>query len=376
MEPIRILQENVIMDPGGIESLLMNLYRHIDRDVIQFDFMLHRSDKGTYDDEIKEMGGKIYITEPFNPFHHGKYMSSMRKVMSDHPEYKIIHAHSELNYWPLKVAKQLGIPVRISHSHNAKSTINLKYLFLCYEKAFIKDVATDWFMCSSLAGEWTYGKKAVTEGKCIFLKNGIETQKYAYNRTIREEKRKELGITDNFVIGHIGRFMQQKNHAFLIDIFSTVKKMNPKAKLLLVSEGRLMDEIKQKVSSLGLQNDVLFLGFRNDINELMQAMDVFVLPSLWEGLPFTLVEAQAAGLPCVISDVISDESIVTDLIKKESLKQSAEIWAKKILNVYDETTRKDTAYLVKDAGFDIETSAQWLQEFYLKRYWDETRKNR
>lgn len=152
--------------------------------------------------------------------------------------------------------------------------------------------------------------------------------------------------------------------------------MNPKAKLLLVSEGRLMDEIKQKVSSLGLQNDVLFLGFRNDINELMQAMDVFVLPSLWEGLPFTLVEAQAAGLPCVISDVISDESIVTDLIKKESLKQSAEIWAKKILNVYDETTRKDTAYLVKDAGFDIETSAQWLQEFYLKRYWDETRKNR
>ena len=231
-------------------------------------------------------------------------------------------------------------------------------------------------MCSSLAGEWTYGKKAVTERRCIFLKNGIETQKYAYNRAIREGKRKELGITDNFVIGHIGRFMQQKNHAFLIDIFSAVKKMNPKAKLLLVSEGRLMDEIKQKVSSLGLQNDVLFLGFRNDINELMQAMDVFVLPSLWEGLPFTLVEAQAAGLPCVISDVISDESIVTDLIKKESLKQSAEIWAKKILNVYDETTRKDTAYLVKDAGFDIETSAQWLQEFYLKRYWDETRKNR
>lgn len=376
MEPIRILQENVIMDPGGIESLLMNLYRHMDRDIIQFDFMLHRSNKGTYDDEIRKMGGKIYITEPFNPFHHTKYMNSMEHVMREHLEYKIVHAHSELNYWPLKVAKQLGIPVRISHSHNAKSTINLKYLFLCYEKAVIKNVATDWFMCSSLAGEWSYGKKAMSEGKCVFLKNGIETQKYAYSETVRAEKRKELGIEGNFVIGHIGRFMQQKNHTFLIDIFSAVKKMNPKAKLLLISEGRLMEEIRQKVVSLGLQNDVLFLGFRDDINELMQAMDVFVLPSLWEGLPFTLIEAQSSGLPCVISDVISDESIVTDLIKKESLKKSADEWARDILNSYSGTIRKDTSVLVKKAGFDIETSAQWLQEFYLKRYWNATKKNR
>lgn len=376
MKPIRILQENVIMDPGGIESLLMNLYRHIDRDIIQFDFMLHRANKGVYDDEIRKLGGNIYISEPFNPFHHEKYLNSMRTIINNHPEYKIIHAHSELNYWPLKIAKQLGVPIRISHSHNAKSTINLKYMFLCYEKAFIKNVATDWFMCSTLAGEWTYGKKAVKDGKCIFLKNGIETQNYVYNRKIREEKRKELGITDNFVIGHIGRFMQQKNHTFLIDIFSKVKKMNPKSKLLLVSEGRLFDDIKQKVSSYGLQNDVLFLGFRSDVNKLMQAMDVFVLPSLWEGLPFTLIEAQAAGLPCVISDVISDESIVTDLIKKESLKQSAEVWAKEILDIYNAKTRKDTSNLVKEAGFDIQTSAKWLQEYYLKRYCNETGENR
>ena len=145
--------------------------------------------------------------------------------------------------------------------------------------------------------------------------------------------------------------------------------------LLLFGVGELQEAMKNKARTLGIEDAVIFYGASNEMNKMWQAMDVFVLPSLWEGLPFTLVEAQAAGLPCVISDVISDESIVTDLIRKESLKQSAEVWAKKTLDVYDEITRKDTAELVKAAGFDIETSAQWLQEFYLKRYWDETRKN-
>jgi len=374
MEPIRVLQENVIMDPAGIESLLMNLYRHIDRSVIQFDFLLHRSEPGFFDEEIRNLGGKIFITERFNPLHHRKYLNSMADVLQQHPEYKIIHAHSELNYWPLKVAKRCGVPVRIAHSHNARSTVNLKFFFLSYQKTVIKSAATDWFMCSSLAGEWSYGKKAVRDGKCVFLKNGIETQQYAYNEKIREQKRKELGLGDSFVVGHIGRFMQQKNHTFLIDIFAELKKMNPKARLLLVSEGRLLDEIKEKVSRLGLQDSVMFLGFRNDTNELMQAMDIFALPSLWEGLPFTLIEAQTAGLPCVISDVISDESIVTDLVRKEPLKESAEYWAKSIIDTYENYQRHDVSHLVREAGFDIETSAKWLQEFYLKRYWDESRK--
>ena len=374
MEPIGVLQENVIMDPAGIESLLMNLYRHIDRSVIQFDFLLHRSEPGFFDEEIRNLGGKIFITERFNPLHHRKYLNSMADVLQQHPEYKIIHAHSELNYWPLKVAKRCGVPVRIAHSHNARSTVNLKFFFLSYQKTVIKSAATDWFMCSSLAGEWSYGKKAVRDGKCVFLKNGIETQQYAYNEKIREQKRKELGLGDSFVVGHIGRFMQQKNHTFLIDIFAELKKMNPKARLLLVSEGRLLDEIKEKVSRLGLQDSVMFLGFRNDTNELMQAMDIFALPSLWEGLPFTLIEAQTAGLPCVISDVISDESIVTDLVRKEPLKESAEYWAKSIIDTYENYQRHDVSHLVREAGFDIETSAKWLQEFYLKRYWDESRK--
>lgn len=376
MEPIRVLQENVIMDPGGIESLLMNLYRHIDRDVVQFDFMLHRSQKGTFDDEIESMGGRIYRTEPFNPFHHQKYMKSMESVLREHPEYKIIHAHSELNYWPLKEAKKIGVPVRIAHSHNARSTINLKYFFLNYEKLFIKKAATDLFMCSTIAGEWSYGTKAVADGKCVFLKNGIEVEKYAYNKEKRSEVRSKMGFGNKLVIGHIGRFMQQKNHSFLIDIFKNVHDKYPKSVLILVSEGRLMDEIKNKVNSLGLTDAVQFLGFRDDVHELMQAMDVFVLPSLWEGLPFTLVESQSAGLPSVISDVISDEAIVTNVITKVSLKEKADKWADVILDIYQNTNRKDISDQVRDAGFDIVNTAKWLQEFYVKRYQDAIERNR
>ncbi len=370
MEPIRVLQENVIMDPGGIESLLMNLYRHIDREKVQFDFLLHRPQKGTFDKEIESLGGRIYRAEPFNPLHYVKYMNSMKTIMEDNPEYKIIHAHSELNYWPLKMAKQMGIPVRIAHSHNARSTLNLKYFFLAYEKAVIKSAATDLFMCSTIAGEWTYGKKAVADNRCIFLKNGIEVDKYIFNPNTRLKVRDTLGVQDNLVIGHVGRFMQQKNHMFLIDIFAAIKARKPSAKLILVSEGRLLEDVKKKVNDLNLKNSVMFLGFRDDVDQLMQAMDVFVLPSLWEGLPFTLVEAQAAGLPCVISDVISDEAIVSDIIKKVSVKESAQIWAEQIIDVYQNIKRKDISNLVREAGFDIVTSANWLQNYYLERYED------
>lgn len=375
MEPIRVLQENVIMNPGGIESLLMNLYRHIDRDIVQFDFMLHRPQRGKFDDEIESLGGRIYRTEPFNPFQHQKYMKSMEEVFRAYPEYKIIHAHAELNYWPLKLAKKLGVPVRIAHSHNARSTINLKYFFLLYEKMFIKKAASDLFMCSTIAGKWSYGQKAVANGQCVFLKNGIEVEKYVYNEEVRAEVRRKMGLGEKLVIGHVGRFMQQKNHNFLIDIFKNVHDKYPESVLLLVSEGRLMEEIKNKVNVLGLTDAVQFLGFRDDVHELMQAMDIFVLPSLWEGLPFTLVESQAAGLPSVISDVISDEAIVTNVITKVSLREKADKWADVILEVYRNTKRKDTSEQVRDGGFDIVSTARWLQKFYVKRYQDAVENN-
>lgn len=369
MEPIRILHENVIMDPGGIEALLMNIYRHIDKEKVQFDFLVHRPNHAFYDDEIENLGGRIYRTPKFSPFPSGyiKFMQSIESVLEKHPEYRIIHAHSELNLWPLMIAKKLKIPTRIAHSHNAKTSVNLKYFFFLYEKAMIKRYCTDMFMCSTPAGNWTFGKKAVKLGNVKFIKNGIETERFIYNEQIRGEKRRELGLGDKLVVGHIGRFMQQKNHAFLIDIFDKIHKMRPNSILILISDGRLMDEIKMKVMSMGLSDCVLFLGNRKDVNELLQAMDVFLFPSLWEGLPLTGIEAQTAGLPVLISDVITDEVCVTNNIYKMSLKDDANVWANKVLNITDNFKRVDVSKQVVDAGFDIRSTAAWLQEFYIQK---------
>ena len=370
MEPIRVLHENVIMDPGGIEALLMNVYRHIDRDKIQFDFMVHRPDHAFYEDEIEKLGGRVYHTPKFSPFPgaYQQYMDSVEQILRDHPEYKVIHAHAELNLWPLMIAKKLGIPTRIAHSHNARTTVNLKYFLFLYEKLFIKNYCTDMFMCSTPAGKWTFGSKVVSDGKCVFIKNGIETERFDFNKEVRAKKRIELGLGNKFVVGHVGRFMEQKNHTFLLDIFAEIHKQKPDSVLLLISDGRLMDEIKRKTAQMGLADNVMFLGNRGDVNELMQAMDVFLFPSLWEGLPLTGIEAQTAGLPVLMSDVITNEVCITNNIYTMSLKQSAKVWADKVIDVCKDYRRISTRQQIIDAGFDIRTTAQWLQEFYLRRY--------
>lgn len=369
MEPIRVLHENVIMDPGGIETLLMNVYRHIDRDKVQFDFLVHRPDHAFYDDEIERLGGKIYKTPKFSPLpgQYQSYMNSVDKILSEHPEYKVFHAHSELNLWPLMIAKKNGIPTRIAHSHNAKTVLNLKYFFFLYEKMLIKNYCTDMFMCSTPAGNWTFGKNAVESGKVKFIKNGIETERFVYSEKARADKRAELGIKDQLVIGHVGRFMQQKNHSFLIDIFKEIHAIRQDSILLLIGDGRLIDDIKFKVHALGLDDAVRFLSNRRDVNELYQAMDIFLLPSLWEGLPLTGIEAQTSGLPVVMSDVITDEVSVTPNVYTMSLKESAEAWAQNILRVTQNFERRNMRQQVIDAGFDIVTTAQYLQNFYIER---------
>lgn len=367
MEPIRVLHEDVILDPGGIEALLMNLYRHIDREQLQFDFMVHRPEKGFFEDEVESLGGKIYKTPPFNPIHYGRYKKSVTGILEAHPEYKVFHCHAELNLWPLKYAKKLNIPTRIAHSHNAKTVINLKYFFFLYEKMFIKNYCTDMFMCSTPAGEWSYGKKAVANGKVKFIKNGIDTKDYEFNEAIRNEVRRELNLGDKIVFGHIGRFMQQKNHTFLIDIFNEIHKKNSNTVLLLTGQGRLEEEIKQKVHQMGLDDSVKFLGVRKDANRVYQAFDMFLFPSLWEGLPLTGVEAQTAGLPVVMSDVITPETIVTDNVSTISLSKSASEWADKCLDILNNYQRQNCRQQVIDSGFDIQTTADWLQNFYIER---------
>lgn len=365
MEPIRVLHENVIMDVGGIECLLMNLYRNIDRDKVQFDFMVHRDKEGYFDREIESLGGRLYRCEPFNPFHHRKYLNSMKQVFRSHPEYEIVHAHSDLNMWPLRLAKEAGIPVRIAHCHNMRTTVDLKRMFMEYEKLSLKRYCTQMFACSEAAAVWLYGGKAVGSQQIVYVRNGIEPEKYRFNRTLRDQVRREFGLENRFVIGHVGRFAKEKNHAFLLDVFRVVHQINPNTVLLLVGTGELLPEMRRKTEALELEDNVIFAGVRSDVPELMQAMDVFVFPSLYEGLGIALIEAQAAGLPCVVSDTVPWEADITELVERLPL-SSAREWADRILRDRDGCQRADTLMNIRAAGYDIRDTAKKLEKFYLQ----------
>ena len=360
-EPIRVLQVVTHMNRGGLETMLMNYYRNIDRTKVQFDFLTHRpeNEKKDYDDEIRSLGGKIYHMPVLNPFSR-TYMKSLDEFFKEHKEYKIVHSHLDcLSAYPLKMAKKNGVPVRIAHSHNTSQEKNLKYLIKDYSKKQIPKYATHLFACGKEAGEWMFGKH-----KFQIMNNAIDAKKFIYNEEIRKQKRQELGLDGKFVIGHVGRFNLQKNHEFLIEIFKDFAKTNKDAVLILIGNGELQDEIKQQVMEYQMEDQVKFLGLREDIPQLLQAMDLFLFPSLFEGLPVTLVEAQAAGLPCVIADTITDEIMITDRISKVSLDSNLEKWNQVILK-YKGMKRTNTMPEIVAHGFDIEKNARWLEEFYI-----------
>lgn len=360
---IRVLHIVTYMGRGGLETMLMNYYRHIDRAKVQFDFLVHRDFEADYDKEILELGGRIYHVPRLIPWS-STYRRTLEEFFQKHPEYKMIHVHQDcLSAVALQCAKRSGIPVRIVHSHNSSQDKNIKYLIKRYYMKRIPEYATDFLACGKQAGDWMFGGHSYE-----VLHNAIDVDEYMYSRTKAKAMKQELGLEDSVVIGHVGRFNQQKNHSFLIDIFVEYSKKNPNVKLLLVGDGDGKAEIQKKVDELDLQNKVIFTGVRSDVNDLMQAMDVFVFPSLYEGLPVTMVEAQAAGLPCVISEKISSECIITSgLVTKEKLSSSAEVWADMILSKVG-MIRTDHKKEIAKAGYDIQTSAKRLEDYYLQRY--------
>lgn len=363
-EPIRVLVLDTVMDRGGAETMIMNYYRQIDRSKIQFDFLVNRPYEAAYEKEIQELGGKIFRMCPLYPQYFGRYKKEVREFLKAHPEYQIIHSNlEERSYFALKEAKKLDIPVRISHSHNAPRGFDLKSIIRYYFRANLKPQVTHMFTCGEEAGIWLYGKKQ--QDNVIMMNNAIDAKLYQYNPTVEEEMRKELGLEGKFVIGHVGRFFPQKNHTFLIDIFAKVYQQNKNAVLLLVGGGELETEIKEKVEELNLTEVVKFLGVRSDIHRLMQAFDVFILPSLFEGFPVTMVEAQAAGLPCIISDQVPPQCAITKNVEIISLKQSPQQWTERLLT-YQNTQKQNTYETIVKQNFDIKANAKWLQKFYLE----------
>lgn len=361
MALIRVLQVVTHMERGGLESMLMNYYRHIDREKVQFDFLVHRQERAAFDDEIEALGGRIYRLPRLVPWSRS-YLNALNRFFDEYPEYKIVHVHQDcLSSVILKITAQHNVPVRIAHSHSANQDKNLKYpIKLCYKRAIPK-YATDLFACGKKAGDWMFGGAPYQ-----IINNAIEAASYTYCPAKREDIRRKLGIADELVIGHVGRFNQPKNHPFLLEIFAALLKKEPNAVLLLVGSGEDMPNIQEKARTLGISEHVRFLGVRSDVAELMQTMDVFVFPSLYEGLPVTMVEAQAAGVPCLISDKVPPECIITKgLVDILSLSASPETWAEKILEKR-EFPRTDRRVEIAAHGFDITTEAVKLQKFYLE----------
>ena len=367
-EPIKIFQLVGSYKGGGVEAVVMNFYRNIDRNKIQFTFVCDEESTDIPYEEIEKLGGKIIIVPPYSkPF---KYHSALKKALKE-DDYKIIHSHiSTMSVFSLFAAKCAGVPVRIAHSHSTTNKKEKKKnLMKQVLRPFSKVFATDYMCCSELAGRWLFGNKEYDKGNVYLLNNAIDLDKFKYNESLRKKKRKELDIKDDtLVIGHIGRFVAQKNHDFLIDIFNEIHKKNNNSILLLAGQGPLMEDIKNKVKDLNLEDSVKFLGQRNDANELYQAFDVFLLPSLYEGLPVVGVEAQAAGLLCYLSDDMTKETKVLDITKFMSLNNTPEEWADNILDDVKKYKRIDTSKEMTAKNFNIKEEAKKLEEYYLNLY--------
>ena len=373
MAVIKVLQIFTTLNIGGAESMIMNYYRQLDKSKIQFDFLVHRPDKGAFEDEIKELGGQIFRLNPISPFFPNKYYEELRSFLKNNP-YQIIHSHlNTFSYFTLKIAEEFKIPTRIAHAHIAIDKVGLKDIITQKEniKESLKKIvkfqlrkkskvhATHLFSCGDKAGKWLFGENA----EFTLMNNSINAKNFTYNAEVGNNARKELGLENKFIIGHVGRFGSQKNHAFLLKIFKSIVEKKNNSALVLIGGGPLQEVIKNEAKSLGILDKVQFLGVRKDIPKLMQMFNAFIFPSFYEGLPVTLIEAQAAGIQIFASDTITNEVEITNNIQFLSIEESAEYWANEVIK--EEFSKTNTLDQIIDAGYDIKSNTLELEEFYL-----------
>ncbi len=375
MAVTKVLQVFTIMNRGGAESMIMNYYRNIDRDKIQFDFLVHRKEKAAFDDEIESLGGKIYRMDPINPFFPGEYYNRLRTFFKEHTEYAIVHSHlNTFSSFPLKIAREFKIPCRIAHAHTAFENIKLrnfipnkenltetvKKLIKFRLKKKVSTYATHRFSCGDKAGQWLFGEN----NDFYTMNNAIDTKKFTHNPETDKKYRKELDLEDKVIIGHVGRLNHAKNHSYLLRIFANIIEEKPDCVLVLVGNGELEQAIEQEIDNLGIQDQVKMLGVRSDIPELLQMMDVFVFPSFYEGLPVTLIEAQAAGLKILASDTITQEVKLTDDIEFVSIQKPTSFWVNKLFDALS-YEKQDNSNKIAKAGYDIVSNTEKIQSFYL-----------
>lgn len=350
------------MDAGGAETFLMKLYRSFDKTKYQMDFIVATTEKGTYDAEIESLGGIIYHVSPKSEGFIRNFTAIRQIVKENHYDIVLRTSQNSLSALELLAAKMGGANKRIFRSSNSNaSATSSKQRIIHRMCRFMPILFSNIRIAPSTeAAEFMFGKHCISNGKATILKNAVDLDKYRFNLEDREALRRELGIENNFVIGHVGRFNEQKNHAFLIDIFSDIKKRKQDAKMLLVGDGELKSDIEKRVEDLNLKNDVLFLGVRNDVTCLLSAMDALVFPSLFEGMPNVVIESQAAGLPCYISDTITREAKITDFVTFIPLSFDSSRWAEIVSTDVSAYDRTDATLTLEREGYSIKSV---LKEF-------------
>lgn len=362
--PIRIIHVFGSLNMGGAETMVMNIYRKIDKERIQFDFIVHGDEIGDYEDEIEKLGGRIYCIPKYKILNHILYKKAWKKFFDDHKEYRIIHSHvrSTASIF-LNIAKKNNL-ITISHSHSNSNGKGIASIVKNLLQKRIRFVADYFFACSKESAIWLFGKKAANSKRCFIIKNSIDSKKFIYNEKCRKKVREELKINNEFVIGQVGRFVDVKNHEFTLKLFEEYLKKCKNSKLLLVGDGPNKNKIEQIINKKGLDEHVILLSSRNDVNELMNAMDLFIMPSKYEGLPLTLVEAQASSLPCIISDTIISGILDKKLVKQISLSSSTSNWIE-LIETCKKYKRINQSELINKNNFDIDENVKWLEKFYL-----------
>ncbi len=351
------------MGLGGAETVIININRNIDTDKLRFDYAVENNADGFYAEEIKRLKGNLYpfitlrpgfATYWFNVF-------NLIKIIKKNGPYEALHVHyTYVNWFFLAVAYFCGIKKRVSHMHS-RNMLEQKFKYFNFiRRKLILLFATDLLACSAQSGIDLYGKNA----KFKVMNNAIDCSGFAYNHALRAKTRADAGIENKFVICSTGRLEHYKNHSFLLDVFAEICKYNKDAVLMIIGDGSMMEFLKQKAKSSGVWQKVLFTGERSDCNVLLQAADIFVFPSLFEGFGIAAIEAQAAGLPCIVSDSVPQEACIVNTVRLP-IKDRAAAWAREILK-YTSFDRQDKSEEIKNAGFDIKAVSAQMQEFYLR----------
>lgn len=362
-EPIRVLQVFAALDSGGVSNFVMNLYREIDTTKIQFDFALTAGEKTLYDDEVLERGGRIFYCDTSKDV-----AMNLRRILREEGPFQVVHSHVFFySGLVLAEAKKAKVPIRIAHAHNAHTGESRSVPRIAYERGMqmlIRSNATHMLGCSEKACRYVFGDKIMKDPRAAVMPDGIDCDRFAFNPKVREQVRKEYGLEEKYVIGHVGHFNPAKNHEKILSVFAEVCRRRDDAALLLVGDGELEQDVRNRTAELGLTDKVVFAGAHKDVERFYQAMDVFLFPSQYEGFGMAMIEAQASGLACVASDVVPEETSVIGSVEFYSLSVSDAEWAETVISFTEDYRFREKAKETVANLFDAKLTTAKMASIY------------